>query len=506
MKSSAQSVLVLVAIVLGFNACATTFYVDAGNAAPAAPFTNWPTAATDIQSAIDAATDGDLILVTNGVYGTGGRVVYGALTNRVVINKAVTMQSVNGQQLTMISGGTQMRCVYAASNSGLSGFTLTNGNTLTTGDLVNEESGGGVWCESSSVVISNCVLVGNNAKHGGGAFRGTLTFCILSNNYASIYASDGVGGGGMFLGVANNCLFSANRAAYGGGAASNILNNCILEHNAALTGGGGVAGSTLNNCLLFANTCAAAGGGAFQSTLNNCTIVTNYANGGCGVYQCTLNNCISYYNYGGASPNYAGSTLNYCCTTPLPSGIANFTNEPLFVNLTNDFHLQSNSPCVNAGNNSYISKTNDFDGNPRIVGGTVDVGAYEFQTPASLLSYAWIAWAQQYGLPTNGSAYEVDSDGDGMNNWQEWIAGTNPTNAASFLQMLSATNSVSGTTKVTWQSVSGRTYYLQRSTNLAMQPAFSSIQSNIVGQANTTSFWVATPTNGNSFFYRVGVQ
>jgi hypothetical protein len=467
MKSSAQSVLVLVAIVLGFNACATTFYVDAANPSPAAPFTNWLAAATDIQSAIDAATDGDLILVTNGLYNTGGRVVYGALTNRVVINKAVTVQSVNGPAVTVILGNrsvvvvaTNVRCVYLTNGAVLAGFTITNGATLFTGDAVREESGGGVWCESTNAVVSNCVLTGNWAlEFGGGAFRGTL----------------------------KNCALQKNSAYEGGGAYSNTLNNCLLTGNAA----------------------SAVGGGAFQSILNNCTIAGNTANSGFGVYQSTLNDCIVYYNppIGPSQFNYNNSTLNYCCTTPLPaSGTGNFTNAPLFVNLTNDFHLQSNSPCINAGNNSYISMTNDFDGNPRIVGGTVDAGAYEYQTPASMLSYAWIAWAQQYGLPTDGSAYDVDSDGDGVNNWQEWIAGTNPTNAASFLQMLSATNSVSGTTKVTWQSVSGRTYYLQRSTNLAMQPAFSSIQSNIVGLANTTSFWVATPTNGNSFFYRVGVQ
>ena len=75
--------------------------------------------------------------------------------------------------------------------------------------------------------------------------------------------------------------------------------------------------------------------------------------------------------------------MNYCCTTPLPgSGTGNFTNEPLFVNLPGgDPRLQMGSPCINAGNNAYAVGTTDLDGDPRIVGGTVDVGAYEFYGP-----------------------------------------------------------------------------------------------------------------------------
>src|SRR4029079_6729736 len=114
-------------------------------------------------------------------------------------------------------------------------------------------------------------------------------------------------------------------------------------------------------------------------------------------------------------------------------------------------------------------------------------------------------WAQQYGLSTDGSDDFDDADGDGANNWEEWKSGTVPTNSASALKMFPPAPNASGLT-ISWRSVSGKTYFLQRSSDLSVQPAFSSIQSNLFGVTGTKVFNDTTATNGGPYFYRVGVQ
>jgi hypothetical protein len=164
--------------------------------------------------------------------------------------------------------------------------------------------------------------------------------------------------------------------------------------------------------------------------------------------------------------------------------------------------LQSNSPCINAGNNAYASVDTDLDGLPRIVGGTVDMGACEFQSPASIISYAWL---QHYGLPTDGAADFTDSDGDHLNNWQEWQCRTDPTNALSVLRLfapLPAGNDVN----VMWQSVAGVSYFLERSTNLRASPPFQVLATNLTGQADATTYTDTNTVGAPPRFYRVGVR
>jgi hypothetical protein len=118
------------------------------------------------------------------------------------------------------------------------------------------------------------------------------------------------------------------------------------------------------------------------------------------------------------------------------------------------------------------------------------------------VSYAWL---QQYGLLTDGSADSIDNDGDGLNNWQEWRTATDPTNALSVLKMLTISNDVSASA-IAWQSVSGVRYVLERSGDLGAPSAFSTLATNLVGQAGTTSFTDTNAIGSGQYFYRVGVQ
>jgi hypothetical protein len=470
---------------------AGTEYVDLNNPSPAAPYTTWSTAATNIQDAIDAAGAGDLVLVTNGVYQTGGRVVYGAMTNRVAVTKPLTLQSVNGPGVTTImgyqvpgttNGNAAVRCVYLTNNAVLSGFTLTNGATRSAGAMVHEQSGGGVWCESTLGTVSNCVIVGNAAFfNGGGASQGTIKNCILTGNLAR------ANGGGATLSTLNNCRVSGNSATNGGGVASGILTNCLLNGNFAAFRAGGVYESKVFNCTVSGNSALYGAGGVRGSPTFIASVI----------------NCVIYDNIAPKDSNYDSSvTPSYSCTMPLPAGgKGSFTNAPLFVDPSGgDFHLQPTSPCINSGGIGYVVGSYDLDGNPRIQGGTVDVGAYELQNPTSVLSYAWL---QQFDLPVDGSADFADSDGDGMNNWQEWVAGTNPTNAASLLT-LTVPTLTPGRVTLSWSSVTNRNYFVQRATDLSVRAPFALLQNNIKGLSGITSY---TDTNAPSpAYYRVGVQ
>ena len=132
----------------------------------------------------------------------------------------------------------------------------------------------------------------------------------------------------------------------------------------------------------------------------------------------TLHNCIVYGNTAEFKPNHTNSTFTFSCTTPDLGGMGNITDDPQFVDTAaGNFRLQSNSPCINRGNNDYVEKEFDLDGNPRIAYGTVDMGAYEAQFPVGY----W-AWASEI---TNGLTNDIDcAAGDGVPNLLKYATGS----------------------------------------------------------------------------------
>jgi len=557
-------------------------FVSVSSTNAVAPYTNWLTAATNIQDAVGAAQAGNIVVVGAGIYSNGWTVISGTETNVVALTNGITLLGLYGWQSTVIKGGTQMRCAYVGSNSVLSGFTITNGhaqgltgggvlcqpggmvaNCLVISNSVNSPgtyiggfgggiyggmisnctlafntagSGGGVGGGAS---VWNCTFTNNAANGGGGASGSVLNDCLLSNNVAAYNGNYGVGGalsncvaynctiirnsistgegGGSFLGTNFNCFIVGNFANfYGGGTYQSTNYDCVISNNSVFDYGGGADGGVLYNCLLAFNTASNSislyglGGGAYSAAIYNCTVVSNSATGGGGgLYDGSAYNSILMFNtVTGVVQNTSGSVfpVYYCCVAPTPIayGAGDFTNDPMFVNQSaGDFHLQSDSPCINTGGNVWVTTTNDLDGNPRIVGNAVDVGAYE-KSPASLIPNSWLF---KYGLSNDGSDDNADLDGTGFTVYQDWVAGLNPTNATSVLAMSAPTptNNASGVT-VTWQSVLDIVYYVEQSTNLSAQPAFYPIQSNIIGQAGTTSYTDTTATNAGPYFYRVGVQ
>jgi hypothetical protein len=209
--------------------------------------TDYPT----IQAAVDAAKDGDTVLVAPGTYtGDGNRDI-------LVLKKAITVRSEGGPRNCIID------CRDSASRMHM-GFELLNGYNPTPGMPVVDGftitgargmHGGGISCSGGSPRIMNCIIVGNTADTGGGGIRCdacsdvVIANCVVSGNMAP---SPGVAAKGVL--------------ASGGGICINgphvTLSNCLITGNRCTGMGGGVAcgGYTVVNCTISGNSAPASGG------------------------------------------------------------------------------------------------------------------------------------------------------------------------------------------------------------------------------------------------------
>jgi len=481
------------------NALADVHYVDVNSTNATPPYTNWTTAATNIQDAVDAAAAGDEIVVANGIYATGGRaaVSWDNTFNRVVVEKPLSIRSVNGPQLTVIDGSRGGRCVYLGYGTSLSGFTLTNGLIFQFRYQVDYPlaQGGGAY----GGILNNCTLAGNSVNVlgaadevsnsasavGGGAYGSTLNNCTLignsargTNNSYSRFGGITVAGGGCYYCILNNCILSGNSAF------ASVLGGPLNTSFDLVVQGGGASGGTLNNCTLISNSIS------LYIAPNHFADVNI---GGGGAASCKMTNCIASFNSRVTSrgrlldDNVASFAIGNCW----------LDSDPFFVDLAGgDLHLQSNSPCINAGLNASAPDGPDLDGNPRVVGGTVDIGAYEFQTPVSQISYAWL---QQFNLPVDFLTDGADPDGDGVDNYHEWLAGTYPTNRFSSPAQLTIIPS-SANVILTW-STNAVGFTLQSTTNLDSPADWrTNSPAPFVSKGQNT---VTNPISGAQQFYRL---
>jgi hypothetical protein len=456
-----------------------------------------------LQSSGDRTAAFELI---SGVTIKGGYAGFGETdpeTRDIEMYETILSGDLNGNDGTDFTNNSENSYHVVTSNGTdetavLNGFTITAGNANGTN---RESHGGGMYNESGSPTLTNCVFSTNWADNTGGGMNNsnnsnpTLNNCTFIGNSAgwgagiynyyhsspmltncSFSANSGGGmynsensnstltnctfdantGGGMnnnsssptlhectFIGnsdsgmnnwvssspVLTNCTFSGNSAGYGGGGLYNYkssptLTDCTFSENSAHRGGGMFnwhgCSPTLVNCTFSENSAHRGGGGVFNwhgcsPAFVNCTFSGNSApNGnalGCDSDQQRpsnpqFSNCI-LWDSGDEIWNNDGSTITitYSDVQGGWPGTGNISANPLFVDSAiGDYHLLSDSPCINAGDPDYIAEPNetDLNGNPRIIYGRIDMGAYESDV-----------------APTS-NIYHVDADATGNSDGSSW--------------------------------------------------------------------------------------
>ena len=294
-----------------------------------------------IQAGIDAAKDGDTVLVADGVYtGNGNRDID-------FKGKLITVRGKHGPEnciINMEGAGVGFYFQNGETDDAvLDGFTVTNGRlgidcvgsspTIRNCIITGNGTAGGLLLRDSNAGITDCTITWNNAVGSGGGIhisgssKVTISKTTVANNLAFGVGrrSPGVGGG-IVIGqssslVISNCTIMRNRAlgskgpekfdqggnAYGGGlyftGSSLTITNTTIANNTASGGGGGDEGypghgfggglystrnATITDCIITGNHAThewggsdySAGGGLYLTTgaaITNCTITSNSA-------------------------------------------------------------------------------------------------------------------------------------------------------------------------------------------------------------------------------------
>ena len=255
-------------------------------------------------------------------------------------------------------------------------------------------TGGGIHITVGGNAQSiNCEITGNTASEGGGVWseaNSSLVRCRVEHNVA-VFSGGGVHLRGNGITMISGCTLVNNESGDNGGAievssccgASTLqVNNSIIAKNLSWGNGGGVNNDRLlglNNATVAQNVAVGRGGGVAtdddgSTAIANSILWKNIATVGPQLAtQDTSNLDVIYSDLEGGPTEVSGAGN--------VSFFSNIDSDPLFADMpAGDYHILQNSPCIDAGDPQFVPDEGetDIDGEPRVVGDAVDMGADEF--------------------------------------------------------------------------------------------------------------------------------